>query len=137
MASFAQLNNSNVVISVHSINNEVIKDENGVEQENLGIIFLKKLWGEDTVWKQTSYNTHGGVHKKNGVSFRKNHASKNFTYNSNIDAFIPPKPYNSWILNEDTCLWSAPVIMPIVEWPQIAVWNENLINWEIKTAPFE
>jgi hypothetical protein len=108
MASFAKIEN-NIVITVVSVVNEVLKDSNGVEQEQLGINFLKTLYNEpNAIWKQTSYNTNGGVHKLNGTPFRKNHAGIGYTYDSNRDAFISPKPYNSWILNEDTCLWNAP-----------------------------
>jgi hypothetical protein len=63
-------------------------------------------------WIQTSYNTHGGVHTLSGVPLRKNYAGIGYTYDRQRDAFIPPKPYASWLLNEETCLWGAPVAMP-------------------------
>lgn len=63
-------------------------------------------------WIQTSYNTHGGVHANGGTPLRKNYAGIGYTYDSQRDAFIPPKPFASWVLNEDTCLWDAPVAMP-------------------------
>jgi hypothetical protein len=77
---------------------------------------------------------YGGVHKLGGIPFRKNHASVGFTYDETRDAFIPPKPYNSWILNEDTCLWEAPVAKPTTELEsnQYFVWNESILNWDIK-----
>ena len=104
MASFAKIGLDNKVIEVHSLHNDVLKDANGVEQEVLGINFLRTLHKEPTaVWKQTSYNTGGGVHKLGGTPFRKNHAGRGFTYDEDRDAFIAPQPYPSWTLNETTC----------------------------------
>ena len=109
MASFAKLNLNNVVERVESIVNEVIKDSNGIEQEQLGINFLKTLYNEpNAIWKQTSYNTNAGVHSLGGTPFRKNHAGISYTYDSQRDAFIPPCPEPDWILNEDTCIWEPP-----------------------------
>jgi hypothetical protein len=134
MASFAKIGLNNKVIEVLSVHNEVLKDSNGIEQEINGIDFLTKLTGYP-LWKQTSYNTHGGVHNKGGIPLRKNHAGIGYTYDEDRDAFIPPKPFNSWILNEDTCIWNAPVAMPTaqLEENQYYSWNESIINWEIKT----
>jgi hypothetical protein len=78
-------------------------------------------------WVQTSYNTYGGVHKLGGTPLRKNYAGIGFIYNSTKDAFIPPKPYASWSLNEDTCLWEAPVAMPNDGKPYS--WDEATTNW--------
>lgn len=129
MASFAKLDN-NIVINVVSVVNEVLQDSNGVEQEQLGIDFLKKLYNEpNAIWKQTSYNTRGGTHNNNGIPFRKNHASIGYTYDEEKDAFIPPKPFDSWILNENTCLWEAPVNKP--EDGNRYVWNEQTLSWEL------
>jgi len=131
MASFAKIEN-NIVITVHSVVNEVLKDSNEIEQENIGIEFLKTLYNEpNAIWKQTSYNTNGGVHKLGGTPFRKNHAGIGFTYDSNRDAFIPPKPYNSWVLNETTCLWEAPIAYP--NDGQLYIWNEQTLNWILQT----
>jgi hypothetical protein len=136
MASFAKIEN-NLVITVESVVNEVLKDSNGIEQEQLGIDFLKTLYNEpNAVWKQTSYNTIGGVHNNGGTPFRKNHASIGYTYDEDRDAFISPKPFNSWILNEDTCLWEAPVAKPELTQEQIDnknyyYWNEEILNWEL------
>ena len=131
MASFAKLNSANIVITVESVVNEVLKDSNGIEQESIGIQFLRTLYNEpNAVWKQTSYNTVGGVHNNGGTPFRKNHASIGYTYDSNRDAFIAPKPYNSWILNEDTCLWDAPIPYPIDG--QKYIWNEETKNWTLQ-----
>jgi len=134
MASFAKLNN-NIVERVESLVNEVLKDSNGVEQEQLGIEFLKSLYGQDTNWKQTSYNTVIGIHRLGGTPFRKNHAAIGYTYDEQRDAFIPPKLYNSWILNEETCIWEPPVSKPTeqLEENQYYSWNEDIINWEVKT----
>ena len=130
MASFAKLNNNNIVERVESVVNEVIKDSNGVEQEQLGIDFLKNLYNEpNAIWKQTSYNTNGGVHSLGGTPFRKNHAGIGYTYDLNRDAFIAPKPYNSWILNESTCNWDAPVARP--DDNNMYKWNEEILNWEL------
>ena len=78
-------------------------------------------------WIQTSYNTIGGVHKLGGTPLRKNYAGIGFTYDRVRDAFIPPKPFASWILNEETCLWDAPVAMP--DDGKIYVWDEATTNW--------
>ena len=128
MASFAKIEN-NIVITVVSVVNEVLKDSNGVEQEQLGINFLKSLYGQDTNWKQSSYNTVIGIHRLGGTPFRKNHAGIGYTYDQQKDAFIPQKPYNSWILNESTCLWDAPVARP--DDNNMYKWNEEILNWEL------
>jgi hypothetical protein len=134
MASFAKIGLNNKVIEVLSVVNEVLYDSNGIEQEVIGIDFLTKLTGYP-VWKQTSYNTVGGVHNNGGIPFRKNHAGIGYTYDEDRDAFIPKKPFNSWILDEDTCLWESPVAIPTEELEnnQYYSWNESIINWEIKT----
>jgi hypothetical protein len=127
MASFAKIGLNNKVIEVLSVHNNVLKDSNGIEQENIGIDFLTKLTGW-AIWKQTSYNTHGGLHNNNGTPLRKNHAGIGYTYDEDRDAFIPPKPYQSWILNENTCQWEAPVDYP--NDGKIYIWNEDDISWD-------
>ncbi len=129
MASFAKIGLNGKVIEVQSVVNEVLHDANGVEQESIGIDFLTKLTGW-AVWKQTSYNTHGGVHSSGGTPFRKNHAGIGMTYDEDRDAFIPKKPFNSWILNEDTCLWNAPVAYP-TDGKRYS-WNETTKNWDLQ-----
>ena len=130
MASFAKLNSNNIVERVESVVNEVLKDSNGIEQEAIGIQFLKTLYNEpNAIWKQTSYNTHGGIHKLGGIPLRKNHAGIGYIYDSQRDAFIPQKPYNSWILNEQTCLWEAPVIYP--QDGNRYTWNEQTLSWDL------
>lgn len=117
MAHFAQLNENNVVTQVIVVhNNELLLD--GVENETKGVIFCKSLYGENTRWVQTSYNGNK----------RKNYAGIGFTYDATRDAFIPPKPYESWVLNEDTCQWDAPT--PYPSDGQIYRWNEELQQWE-------
>jgi hypothetical protein len=128
MASFAKIGINNIVERVESVVNEVLKDSNGVEQEAIGIEFLKNLYNEPNAnWKQTSYNTHGGIHNNGGTPLRKNHAGIGYTYDETRDAFIPPKPFNSWILNESTCLWEAPVVCP--QDNNRYTWNEEILNW--------
>lgn len=121
MAHFAKLDENNVVIFV-----TVGRDEdNGLDAE------LSARTGD--VYKQTSYNTHGGVHSNGGTPFRKNYAGLGYTYDANRDAFIPPKPYNSWVLDENTCLWNSPVAMPSDfgqgDPPKMYTWNEETVNW--------
>jgi hypothetical protein len=78
-------------------------------------------------WIQTSYNTHGGVHTLGGTPLRKNYAGIGYTYDTQRDAFIPPKPFASWVLNDDTCLWDAPVAMP--DDGKVYAWNEDTQAW--------
>jgi hypothetical protein len=128
MARFAKIGLNNKVIEVLSVVNEVLHDSNGIEQEVIGIDFLTKLTGYP-IWKQTSYNTHAGVHDNGGTPFRKNHAGIGYTYDETRDAFIPPKPFNSWILNEDTCRYEAPIAKP--NDGKIYKWNETNLTWDI------
>jgi len=131
MASFAKIDSNGKVIQVVSVANQVLHDSNGVEQEEIGIQFLKNLFNEpDAIWKQTSYNTINGIHNLGGTPFRKNYAGIGYTYDSQRDAFIPEKPYNSWILNENTCNWDAPVAYPTDG--NMYDWNEENQNWELQ-----
>ena len=118
MASFAKIGLNNKVIEVLSVHDNELLDSNGVEQENIGIDFLTKLTGW-AIWKQTSYNGN----------FRKNHAGIGFTYDEDKDAFITPKPYASWVLNETTCQWEAPVALPDTE--NRYNWNEETQQWDL------
>ncbi len=131
MAYFAKLNLNNIVEKVISINNSVITDSNGIEQEQLGVDFINNLYETNDIWKQTSYNTHGGIHNSNGTPFRKNYAGIGYSYDENRDAFISIKPYNSWILNEQTCLWEAPIPYPTDG--QRYSWNEETQSWTLQT----
>jgi len=128
MASFAKIGLNNKVIEVVSVHNNELLDSNGVEQEVIGIDFLTKLTGW-SIWKQTSYNTNGGVHKLGGTPLRKNHASIGYIYDEDRNAFIPPKPFNSWTLNETTCLWEAPIKYPNDS--KNYNWNETNQTWEV------
>jgi len=128
MASFAKIGLNNKVIEVLSVHNNELLDANGVEQETIGIDFLTKLTGW-SIWKQTSYNTNGGVHKLGETPLRKNHASIGMTYDEDRDAFIPKKLFNSWTLNETTCQWEAPVAKPDDD--NNYNWNEENQTWDI------
>jgi len=133
MASFAKIGLNSKVIEVHSLHNDVLKDADGEEQETLGIDFLTKLTGW-AVWKQTSYNTSGNTHNsgENSKAFRKNFAAIGFEYDEVRDAFISPKPYPSWVLNEDSCQWDAPVAYP--EDGKYYTWNESNKEWVVQEA---
>ena len=89
--------------------------------------FTKFVDTEPGDWIQTSYNTYGGVHAIGGTPLRKNFAGVGFTYNKELDAFIPPKPFSSWTLNEDTCLWEAPIAKPTND--KAYDWNESAQEW--------
>ena len=117
MAHFAQLDSTNNVIRVEVVNNNVITDADGNEQEQVGIDFLTNLYGGVGWYKQTSYNGN----------FRKNYANVGGVYDSVRDAFIPPKPYPSWTLVEDTCQWTAPTALPDDD--KIYKWDEDTTNW--------
>ena len=123
MAHFAILDESNIVTRVEVINNAVVLDGDDVEQEQLGINFLISLYGAGN-YKQTSYN--GNI--------RKNYAGIGYTYDSGRNAFIPPKPYPSWTLVEDTCRWTAPVEEPddnkVYDWNEDAYQADNNNGWE-------
>jgi hypothetical protein len=120
MAHFAKLGIDNIVLEVLVVNNVDTMTPQGEEKEEIGVEFLRKLTGHET-WKQTSYNG----------TFRKNYAGIGYTYNSDLDAFIPPKPYNSWTLNETTCNWEPPVAHPTDG--GMYKWNEENGNWEALT----
>ena len=120
MAHFAKLGVGNKILRVAVVSNDV------ATTEQAGVDFLNNLYGTRDVWKQTSYN--GNI--------RKNFAGVGYTYDQTRDAFIPPKPFNSWILNEETCLWEAPVAKPELTQEQIDnnnyyIWNEETQQWEL------
>ena len=121
MAHFAKLGTGNIVTAVHVVSNDV------ATTEQAGVDFLNDLYKTRDVWKQTSYNTKGWVHLLGETPFRKNYASIGYTYNQTKDAFIPPKPFDSWILNEDTCLWEAPVAYPSDG--KEYEWDESSKSW--------
>ena len=119
MAHFAKLGVGNIVEQVIVVSNDV------AITEQAGVDFINKLYNTRDVWKQTSYNRN----------FRKNYAGIGYQYDQQRDAFIAPKPFNSWILNEDNCRWEAPISKPTTELEenQYYSWNESILNWEIKT----
>ena len=123
MAHFAKLDNNNRVISVHVVSNDI------ATTEQAGVDFLNNLYGTNDIWKQTSFNTIGGEHKTGGTPFRKNHAGKGYKYDQTRDAFIPPRPFPSWRLNETSCLWEAPVVYP--DDGQHYNWNEDNLTWDL------
>tara|TARA_Y100001951_G_scaffold69157_1_gene56076 strand:+ start:1089 stop:1475 length:387 start_codon:yes stop_codon:yes gene_type:complete len=123
MAHFAKLGVGDIVLEVHAVSNDI------VTSEQAGIEFLQKLHRDRAVWKQTSYNTREGQHLLGGTPLRKNYAGKGFQYDSTRDAFIPPKPYNSWIFNETTCVYDPPVARP--NNTDIFSWNEDGQSWDL------
>ena len=123
MASFAKLGLNGEVLQVVSVNNDTIKDLNNIEQEKLGIDFLTELYNWP-VWKQTSYNTRGGVHLLGGTPFRKNYPGPGYTYDESRDAFIGPQNFPSWVLNEETCSYEAPIAHPMDG--NTYIWDEDL-----------
>ena len=124
MAHFAKLGTGNIVLTVEVVSNDI------ATTEQAGVDFLNTLYKTRDVWKQTSYNTLGGVHLNGGTPFRKNYAGVGDTYDQTRDAFISPKPnFNSWVLNEETCLWEAPIAYP--DDGQKYIWNEETQQWDL------
>lgn len=116
MAHWAEIDENNLVTRVLVGNNNDSNEGYDWLIENLG-----------GTWVKTSYNTHGGVHNGGGTPLRKNYAGIGYTYDADRDAFIPPQPFESWVLNEDTCLWEAPVEYPSDG--KIYIWDEDATNW--------
>jgi hypothetical protein len=127
MAHWAEIDENNIVVRVL-----VVSDE----QDHRGQDFLSNDLNLGGTWKKTSYNTLAGVHQLGGTPFRKNYAGIGYSYDSTRDAFIPPKPFNSWMLNEDTCLWEAPIEMPVEE-GKVFTWNEETTSWVEFVIPTE
>ena len=117
MAHFAEIGLNNVVERVIVVHNNELLDENGTEIEQNGINFCRNLFGG--TWLQTSYNGN----------MRKNFAGSGYTYDSQRDAFIPPKPFDSWTLDEETCLWQSPVPYPSDD--NLYLWNEETQSWDL------
>jgi hypothetical protein len=117
MAHFAQLDENNIVLEVIVVSNEVLLDPQGHEQEALGVAWLINWSGGYPYWKQTSYNGN----------FRKNYAGIGYTYDPVLNAFIPPKPYPSWLLNTETCQWEPPVPYPTDG--KEYEWDEETKSW--------
>ena len=121
MAHFAKLDENKTVIEVIVVNNQVLLDPNGIEREELGIAFLITWSGGHPWWRQTSYNG----------TFRKNYAGTGYIYDVAKDAFIPPRPFASWLLDETTCQWEPPIPYPMDD--KVYFWNESIQNWEEQT----
>lgn len=121
MAHFAEIGLNNTVLRVVVVHNNELLNDNGVESETKGAEFCRNLFGG--IWLQTSYNG----------KIRKNFAGIGFTYDSQRDAFIPPKPYPSWVLNEETCLWQAPVAHP--QDGGLYSWDESSLSWVVIENP--
>ena len=121
MAHYAFLNENNIVTEVIPGKDE---GEDGIDWE----IWYGEFRGQTC--KRTSYNTSAGVHEKDGTPFRKNYAGVGFTYDAQRDAFIPPKPFPSWVLNEETCLYDSPTPYPKDENRNVYVWYEGTTTWE-------
>ena len=122
MAHFAELDENNVVKRVIVVGNADTSDANGVEKEHIGAAFCERLLGG--TWKQTSYNNN----------MRKRYAGIGYTYNADLDAFVPPKPYASWVLNSETANWDPPTPMPSAE-GKMYTWNESTLSWDESDAP--
>jgi hypothetical protein len=120
MAHFAQLDENNFVIQVTVIANAVMNDLPFPESEPLGVAFCQSLFGEGTIWKQTSYNNN----------FRGNYAGPGYYYSPENDIFLPQKPYPSWTLNVQKAAWEAPVPMPTAPDGYIMVWDEIAQEWD-------
>jgi hypothetical protein len=122
LAHYAALDENNVVTQVIVVDNKDCSDANGVEKEYIGAAFCERLFGG--TWKQTSYNGN----------MRKNYAGIGYTYNADIDAFVPPKPFASWLLNNETAQWEAPTPMPedagTGEPPKRYQWDEATVSWK-------
>ena len=136
MAHFAKLGTGNIVLTIEVVSNDI------ATTEQAGIDFLNNLYGIRDVWKQTSYNTVGGQHLLGGTPFRKNYARVGGIYDQTRDAFIEPKPFESWTLNETTCQWEAPIEKPTTynqnltdlegnPYPDSYIWNESTEQWEL------
>lgn len=123
MAHFAKLGIGNKVLTVEVVHNDV------APTEQAGMDFLNKTYGTNDLWKQTSYNTKAGVHLLDGTPFRKNFAGIGYKYDMYKDAFIPPQPFSSWVLNEESCIWEAPIAKP--NDGQIYNWNETNQTWDL------
>lgn len=123
MAHFVRLDENYVVTEVVVVNNAAINDLLFPESEPIGVAFCQSLFGEDTIWKQTSYN----------ANFRKNFAGIGYAYDAALNAFIAPQPYPSWLLNTTNCQWNAPVLRPTDG--QMYVWNEPTLSWILAEMP--
>tara|TARA_R100001086_G_scaffold135000_2_gene70242 strand:- start:716 stop:1192 length:477 start_codon:yes stop_codon:yes gene_type:complete len=134
MAHFAKLDINSKVIGVEVVTDADCKNADNNEDEQVGIQFLENIHGWP-LWKQTSYNTQANVHSLGGTPFRKNYAGIGHTYDEDRDAFILPTPFASWVLNETTCIWEAPIAYPSITTygdpikPYVISWDETNTRW--------
>tara|TARA_A100001515_G_scaffold35046_2_gene27360 strand:- start:1338 stop:1778 length:441 start_codon:yes stop_codon:yes gene_type:complete len=142
MAHFAELDDNDIVLRVLVVNNETITDGNGDEQESLGVDFLKGLYGNDTNWKQCSYNTENGkywnrvddqtvadvLETNDEKAFRGQYPGAGYTYDSTNDVFVPTKPFPSWVLDDTKCNWKAPKDKPVSDTIDYQ-WDEETEDW--------
>lgn len=119
MAHFAQLDNDNKVVQVIAVNNDALGNMDFPASDAEGASFCRSLFGADTTWVQTSFSG----------AFRKNYAGVGYVYDGTRDAFIPPRPYPSWVLDETTCLWATPI--PYPEDGNLYSWDETTMSWVI------
>lgn len=127
MAHFAKLDENNIVTEVIVVANGDLLDEDGNESEQKGVEFCQSLFGKDTKWVQTSYNNN----------FRSKYAGPGFYYDSEKDIFVPPKPFSSWIYNEETNRWDPPIPIPIGGDDYFWVWDEENLRWKVQYFPLE
>ena len=137
MAHYAMLDENNIVTQVIVVSNDDCSDVNGNEVEEIGVAFCKKLLGADTNWKQTSYNNN----------FRVRYAGISYTYNEELDAFVPPIPFPSWVLVEETADWQSPLgpapelteeeiaSRSFYRWDEEAYQADNTTGWVLETPP--
>jgi hypothetical protein len=154
MAHFAKLDGNNIVTNVIGVNDNILKDENGIEQESKGVEFLRNLYNEpNSVWKQTSFNTEGNIHKLGGTPFRKNYAGIGYKYDADADAFFineyisnEGQVYTKWVLNRTTYQWEPPIPYPetyddgntatnpetgeVTNLRDVYNWNDDMGIWE-------
>jgi len=123
MAHFAQLNEESIVSQVIVVNNATVDNLPFPESDPVGIAFCQSLFGDDTTWAQTSYN----------ASFRYNYAGVGYTFDATEQAFIPPKPYPSWLLNTNTYQWEPPV--PYPDYGKMYYWDEITLSWVLVPDP--
>lgn len=123
MAHFAKLNQNNIILQVDVVSNDVIDNLPFPDSEPLGVLFMQSIYGTDTIWKQTSYSG----------SFRIRYAGINYIFDPNLDAFLYPKPYPSWVLNPQTYEWEAPVSYPTDG--KKYVWDEATLSWVPAVLP--
>ena len=126
MAHWAKISESNEVIAVVRLSDDITDGQS----------YLREIEKTTHTWIQTSYNTRGNIHTEGGTPLRKNFAGIGYTYDEDKDAFIAPKPFDSWILNEETCQWDAPVARPELTQEQIDnknsyIWNEETKQWDL------